>query len=296
MLARAAFSFRFRGLYPRFSRAPRRSKSHVASTIENSGPSLYFGVSRWKRRRILIEATQSGRVTDISILGNCAEEDESIRSWRNLFVSNSSVRGKIWEKHWEMITNTNIHKHSIPFLRHTCYCAECSRLYKNRVVDDFFSSFFLHFFSPPRILVLRRRPCDYCSTCRLGWRPRIRHADRSAIKATFKTKREAGKMFYFDDGAVAKVNIGFPFVYKAAGNDRTRGGVMKASWSEVRKLRPSIYRLRPYGGPRARARARARWDRCCSAPAARAGEGARWRASTVDARGHGFTIRNTREK
>lgn len=40
---------------------------------------------------------------------------------------------------------------------------------------------------------------------------------------TFKTKREAGKMFYFDDDAVAKVNIGFPFVYKAAGNDRARG-------------------------------------------------------------------------
>lgn len=38
----------------------------------------------------------------------------------------------------------------------------------------------------------------------------------------FKVKRKVEITLYFDDGAGTKVNIGFPFVDKAAGNDRER--------------------------------------------------------------------------
>jgi len=96
-------------------------------------------------------------------------------------------------------------------------------------------------------------------------------------------------MFHFDNGAVAKVNIGFPFVYKAAYNDRARGN--EGSWSEVENCARVFI---DYGltGPCVRVGDR----RGRSAPAARNEEGALERVLTADARGHGFTIRNTREK
>lgn len=44
----------------------------------------------------------------------------------------------------------------------------------------------------------------------------------------FKTERKVEKKtLHSDDGAETKVNIGFPFVDKAAGNDRARARVMR---------------------------------------------------------------------